>query len=59
VSDTQDKLLGTRYGIGVDENTALLVTSDLDGSGKMGEVIGEAGVYFVDVGSSEVTEINR
>jgi len=39
-------------GVGIDENTALLVVDN------MGEIIGESGVYFFDSAASEISNKN-
>lgn len=55
VSDTYNtQANGVPFGIGVDEDTALFVTSDLDGSNPIGEVFGRGGVFFVDVREAQV-----
>ncbi len=51
-------ILGVNYGIGVDEDTALLVTSDLSGENPKGEVLGTNGVYFADVSRAQTDQIN-
>ena len=56
LSDTNGRDLGTDFGLGVDENTALVVTSDLDGGNAVGEVMGENGVFFANVGYSSPFE---
>eukprot|EP00095_Tigriopus_kingsejongensis_P000431 maker-scaffold171_size289870-snap-gene-1.37 protein:Tk00431 transcript:maker-scaffold171_size289870-snap-gene-1.37-mRNA-1 annotation:"hypothetical protein CAPTEDRAFT_193384" len=58
LSDTKDIPMGTNNGAGIDENTAFIVTSDLNGQNRRAEVLGENGVFLVDVGSSHVQEIN-
>ena len=59
LSDTESMSIGTDKGMGVDEDTCLLVTSDLDGGNPQGEVLGTYGVYFVDVSRSDVGEVNK
>ena len=51
VSDTKYMAgVGTTLGIGVDENTAIAITSDVaTGGNRFGEVLGEAGVFMVDL----------
>lgn len=59
LSDTRNQAHGTDFGVGIDENTAFIVTSDLMGENRIGEILGENGVFLVDVGSSRVTENNN
>ena len=56
--DTRDLELGTDFGLGIDENTALVVVTSAEDLSVMGEVIGENGVYFVDTRSANVGETN-
>ncbi len=45
--------------MGVDEDTCLVVRSDLDdGANPVGEVLGTYGVYFADVGGAQVGSVN-
>ena len=56
---TSGETLGTAYGFGVDEDTALVVSQPVDGSqGPTAEVLGRGGVFFADVGSGEVDTVN-
>ncbi len=58
LADTLDEPLGTTRAFGVDEDTALVVTSELDGSIPYGEVVGVSGVYFIDIGQADVSQVN-
>lgn len=60
MADTRDlsDVNGTPFGVGVDENTALVVTTDLAAGQTSAEVIGENGVYFVDVSKAQAGEQN-
>ncbi|KAL3863803.1 hypothetical protein ACJMK2_005535 [Sinanodonta woodiana] len=53
--DTRRLSLGTNYALGVDENTALVITHD-GTSQASGKVIGAAGVLLVDVSKAIVTQ---
>ncbi|TRY73597.1 hypothetical protein TCAL_03345 [Tigriopus californicus] len=59
LSDTRNQDHGTEFGVGIDENTAFIITSDLLGMNRFGEILGENGVFLVDVGSSSVVESNN
>ncbi len=54
LSDTSNRNLGSDRGMGVDEDTCLMITSDLDGRNPVGEVFGTYGVYFADVSRANV-----
>ncbi|KAK7094812.1 cyanophycinase-like [Littorina saxatilis] len=58
LSDTYTLSRGTRRGVGIDENTALVVTHASTSNGR-GQVLGEAGVTFFDLTSSYVDQSQR
>jgi len=58
VWDTRDQPRGVELGIGVDEDTALLIIYSLDGSNPQGEVLGRNGVFLVDVSRASAFEID-
>ena len=53
IADTQHLDLGTSYGIGIDEDTALIIT---DGGGveAKAEVIGTNGIFFTDLSQANI-----
>jgi len=48
IADTRSRLRGVQYGIGIDEDTALVVTNS-DTPATSGQVIGVAGVFIADL----------
>ncbi|ESO90782.1 hypothetical protein LOTGIDRAFT_163664 [Lottia gigantea] len=52
LSDTKNSKLGVNFGIGVDENTALVIKHAEDSHRITGQVIGELGVTIIDVSKS-------
>ncbi|XP_072044853.1 cyanophycinase-like [Amphiura filiformis] len=50
--------LGTSLGVGVDENTALVIY-DVGETSQLGEVLGASGVLFVDLSKSTVSTVRN
>ncbi len=46
--------IGTPFGLGVDEDTSLVVTWDTEDDSIEGEVLGTNGVYFADISVATV-----
>lgn len=53
--DTKDKKQGVQFGIGVDEDTAIVIT-DADTTMAVGQVIGIDGAMIIDLSNAEVDE---
>ncbi len=54
--DTREESQGSTRGFGADEDTALIITTDVDTGEVVGEVVGTSGVLFADLGEALVHE---